>query len=393
VALVDTAFSAARAQFTQPVRPIVTMLAVVGLAIAGAWLVWSQVAPVVQSNPWFNGVILAVFAIGVLACFWQVLQLVGAVRWIESFASDRPGAGVAPAPQLLAPLAALLRGRGARHHISSVSARSILDSVAARLDEMRDITRYLAQLLFFLGLLGTFYGLATTVPAVVDTIRSLDIGADADVEAALADLIAGLEQQLGGMGTAFSSTLLGFAGSLVVGLLDLFAGHGQNRFYRELEEWLSSITRIGLAGSDGDGAGLGGAGAELSVLAAAVDEFARLQEDTARNQAAQQAQLDRLIATLDRLAEAPQPTAAAAGAVADPALLDRLAATQERLIAHLEAQEDAQPVDAESRMRLRSIDVQLLRLLEEVSSGRHEATAELRQEIARLTRTIEALGS
>jgi hypothetical protein len=100
-----------------------------------------------------------------------------------------------------------------------------------------------------------------------------------------------------------------------------------------------------------------------------------------------------LIATLDRLAEAPQPTAAAAGAVADPALLDRLAATQERLIAHLEAQEDAQPVDAESRMRLRSIDVQLLRLLEEVSSGRHEATAELRQEIARLTRTIEALGS
>jgi hypothetical protein len=386
--MADTAFRAARAQFTQPVRPMLTMLVIVGVVAAGGWLAWPQVEPVFRANPWLNGVIFAVFVIGVLACFWQLLQLIGAVRWIESFASDRPGAGIAPAPGLLAPLAALLRGRGARRTIPASSARSILDSVATRLDEVRDITRYIVNLLIFLGLLGTFYGLATTVPAVVDTIRSLDIAPGQDSAAAFGALMDGLESQLGGMGTAFSSSLLGLAGSLVVGLLELFAGHGQNRFYRELEEWLSSITRIGLAGGDGDGAGAGGS--ELAMLAAAVDEFARLQEDAARVQAAEQAQLDRLAATLDRLAERlPGPDG---GGRADGAALDRLAASQERLLAFLESQEEARPVDAESRMRLRSIDVQMLRLLEEVSAGRHETTAELRQEIARLTRAVERLG-
>ena len=388
--MADTAFGTARAQFTQPVRPILTMLIIVGLVAAGGWLAWPRVEPVFRANLWLNGVIFAVFVFGVLACFWQLLQLIGAVRWIESFASDRPGAGIAPAPRLLAPLAALLRSRGARRHITASSARSILDSVATRLDEVRDITRYLANLLIFLGLLGTFYGLATTVPAVVDTIRSLNVTADDGGAAAFDRLMSGLESQLGGMGTAFSSSLLGLAGSLVVGLLELFAGHGQNRFYRELEEWLSSITRIGLAGGEGDGLAAGAAGSEAALLAAAVDEFARLQEEAARVQAAEQAQLGRLTETLDRLAERlPGPGSGASGR-ADGAALTRLAESQERLIAFLEAQEDAQPVDAESRMRLRSIDVQLLRLLEEVSAGRHETVADLRTEIARLTRAIEA---
>ena len=122
-----------------------------------------------------------------------------------------------------------------------------------RIDESRDITRYIINLLIFLGLLGTFWGLSLTVPAVVDTIRSLapQDGDTSDVSV-FDNLMTGLESQLGGMGTAFASSLVGLAGSLVVGLLELFAGHGQNRFYRELEEWLSSITKIGLSGMDAE---------------------------------------------------------------------------------------------------------------------------------------------
>src|SRR5690606_16198994 len=187
-----------------------------------------------------------VFLLGVVTCFWQVLILAQSVSWIENFVRHKAGAEDAAPPRLLAPLASLLRSRKAsRLTINASSGRSILESVAQRIDEARDITRYLINLLVFLGLLGTFWGLATTVPAVVDTIRSL---APTEGESGLdvfGKLMGGLESQLGGMGTAFSSSLLGLAGSLVVGLLELFAGHGQNRFYRELEEWLSSITRIG----------------------------------------------------------------------------------------------------------------------------------------------------
>ena len=125
-----------------------------------------------------------------------------------------------------------------------------MDSVAQRIDEDREITRYIGNTLIFLGLLGTFYGLATTVPALVETIRSLNPADGEDGADIFARLQSGLESQLGGMGTAFSSSLLGLAGSLVVGLLELFASHGQNRFYRELEEWLSTITRLGLSSGE-----------------------------------------------------------------------------------------------------------------------------------------------
>ena len=140
-------------------------------------------------------------------------------------------------------------------NISSSSAHSILESVATRIDEARDITRYLTNLLIFLGLLGTFYGLATTIPAIVNTIKSLAPGPGESGLDVFTKLMAGLQAQLGGMSTAFSSSLMGLAGSLVVGLLELFASHGQNRFFRELEEWVSSITRLGLASGDSEGAG------------------------------------------------------------------------------------------------------------------------------------------
>ena len=163
----------------------------------------------------FNFTAKAVVAHHVLRIGWQVLLLTR--EWIEGFARHEPGAEAVTPPRLLAPLAQLLRSRGARMQISASSSRSIQESVATRIDEARDIPRYLVNLLVFLGLLGTFYGLATTVPAVVETIRSL---APQEGETGLevfGKLMTGLESQLGGMGTAFSSSLLGLAGSLVVG--------------------------------------------------------------------------------------------------------------------------------------------------------------------------------
>ncbi len=152
----------ARPQFTQPVRQIVLMLIVIVLTGLGAFVALPQVLPVFEANPQLNSFIFFVFLIGVVACFWQVIQLIGSVYWIERFASDTSEVN-SKAPQLLAPLASLLRSRGVRMQVNASSTRSILDSVATRIDEARDITRYIVNLLIFLGLLGTFYGLATMI--------------------------------------------------------------------------------------------------------------------------------------------------------------------------------------------------------------------------------------
>ena len=241
--------------FTQPVRQVMMMLLVLGLTGSGAFLALPRVLPVFEANPYLNGVIIFVFVIGVLACFWQLVQLIQSVRWIKTFVRDRDTGVQTQAPLLLAPLATLLRSRSKRMQINTASTRSILDSVATRIDEAREITRYIVNLLIFLGLLGTFYGLATTIPALVDTIRGLAPDEGETGTEVFSRLMTGLDSQLSGMGVAFASSLLGLAGSLVVGLLELFAGHGQNRFYRELEEWLSSITKLGFSSGDGDGGG------------------------------------------------------------------------------------------------------------------------------------------
>ncbi|NBO20913.1 MAG: biopolymer transporter ExbB, partial [Rhodobacteraceae bacterium] len=268
--------------FSQPIRQIVIMLFVVVLVGAGAWFIHGTVAGIFSTNPVLNGFIASVFLVGVLTCFWQVLTLIKSVSWIEDFVRHLPGHDRTQPPQLLLPLAAQMRSRAAMMQISTAAQRSILESVATRIDEARDITRYLTNLLIFLGLLGTFYGLATTVPAVVDTIRSL---APKDGESGMqvfSRLMTGLESQLGGMGTAFSASLLGLAGSLVIGLLELFSNHGQNRFYRELEDWLSSITRVSL--SDGEGADHATMAAMLDQMAGQMDALQSLytQSDVTR---------------------------------------------------------------------------------------------------------------
>ncbi|MFH5776778.1 hypothetical protein ACHFJ0_21245 [Paracoccus sp. NGMCC 1.201697] len=509
--------NAAEPYFSQPVRQVVLMLIVLALVTVGAWFAYAQIKPVFAANPWLNGAILFVFALGVLTCFWQVAQLINSVSWIESFAAGKLGyarqdqgqtQGYA-APRLLAPLAALLGSRGPiGTTISTESARSIQDSVATRIDEARDITRYLGNLLIFLGLLGTFYGLATTVPAIVETIRTLAPEQGESGVEVFDKLMHGLETQLGGMATAFSSSLLGLAGSLVVGLLELFASHGQNRFYRELEEWLSSFTRIGMAGGEQglDQAALAEFLGAMGLRVTDLQEY-YLERDTLRDQEAsdadtrsmalaagverltaliqsdrdalgselaaeRRAQADshrRLSEILERLADGQERLTDATTAVVSESTrvenltvgldraFDRLADGQEQLVAlarngtharlpdelydivarmaegqqqvaslmtqqqppgdrdldgaHLAAltralsrltdgqarlvelaeTKPAQHDDPEARMRLRSIDVQLGRLVEEAASGRDGLIAELRDDMAALTRAIRAL--
>ncbi len=385
----DKSVRSAQPFFSQPVRQVLMMLIVLVLVGVGAYLTYGRILPIFTANLWLNGLILAVFLLGVLTCFWQVAQLVRSVSWIEGFAAQTPGHEITIAPRMLAPLAALLRSRGPRGgQISSTSARSILESVATRIDEARDITRYLTSLLIFLGLLGTFYGLATTVPAVVDTIRALAPQEGESGMQVFDKLMSGLERQLGGMGTAFSSSLLGLAGSLVVGLLELFAGHGQNRFYRELEEWLTSFTRLGFAGGDGDGAlDQAAVAGVLDHMADQVGTMQALLERSDAGRTAVNARLEALAGSVEALTRELQ------GSGGSAAILTRIAEGQDRMAAALTGSgegEGAGP-DAESRMRLRSIDMQLLRLLEEVAAGRQESMADLRGDLAQLTRAVRAL--
>lgn len=373
----------AEPQFSQPVRQIVMMLIVLGLTIAGGILIYPTVAGVFLSSPILNGFIVVVFVIGVAACFWQVITLIASVSWIEGFALDRPGHELTRSPQLLASLAALLSERRSRQALSSSSTRSILDSVGQRIDEQRDLARYLINLLIFLGLLGTFYGLATVVPAVVDTIRSLAPQEGQSAVEVFDNLMTGLEDQLGGMGTAFASSLLGLSGSLVVGLLELFSSHGQNRFYRELEEWLSSITKLGVAGVDPDepltAAGL------LGVIEQSALQLDQLREAMEQG-AARAAQADARVEELARLIAESQRRDAERG------LLERLTASQERVAALLEARDaETGRLDAETRARLRSIDTQVLRILEDMAAGRQDLLSEMRQDIAGLADALRGV--
>jgi hypothetical protein len=377
-------------EFSQPVRQIVLML--LSLCAVGGigWFLYEPIQVVFEANVYLNGLIVAVFVIGVLACFRAVTQLVSAVSWIEGFATNRPGHEFVQPPALLTSLAALLRDTRARSSISATSSRTILDSVGTRLDERRDVTRYLANLLIFLGLLGTFWGLSNTVPAVVETIRSLAPGDAGDGASVFDRLMAGLEDQLGGMGTAFASSLLGLAGSLVIGLLELFAGHAQNRFYRELEEWLSSITRVSI--TDGEGGTEG-------IMAVLVEQNAQQIETlgalVGRNDERREAFDDRIAAltdTVSRLAAGIEGRQQQQQV--DPGLaarqVDLLEAIADRL-AHRPETDDPIEGDHELRARVRNIDLQLLRLLEEMAVGRQDTVAELRTELNTVSRSIMAL--
>ncbi|PZO82487.1 MAG: flagellar motor protein MotA [Mesorhizobium amorphae] len=210
------------------------------LAIAGfvAAILTRQIANAFSTNPGLNGLILGVLVVGILLAFGQVVRLFREVRWVNSF---REGSETTE-PVLLQPMKAML-SRSSSMAFSASSMRTMLDSIANRLDEARDISRYLIGLLVFLGLLGTFWGLLETIGSIGDTIQALDPGTG-DTNAVLESLKSGLAAPLEGMGTAFSSSLFGLAGSLVLGFLDLQAGRAQTRFYTELENWLSTVADL-----------------------------------------------------------------------------------------------------------------------------------------------------
>jgi hypothetical protein len=195
------------------------------------------------NNPGLNGLIVGVLFLGIIYAFRQVIRLYPEIRWVNAFRIADPGLAIAHQPVLLAPMAALLRDRTGVLSLSTTSTRSIMDTIGSRLDEARDTGRYLVGLLVFLGLLGTFWGLLQTITSVGGAIDAIDTNATDNVTM-FSDLKAGLAAPLKGMGTAFSSSLLGLAGSLILGFLELQASHAHNRFYNELEEWLSGITEL-----------------------------------------------------------------------------------------------------------------------------------------------------
>ncbi|SCW85551.1 flagellar motor protein MotA [Ancylobacter rudongensis] len=217
---------------------LVRMFVFILLCVALASILHEPIWRAFLNNPGLNGVIFGVLLIGIIFAFRQVVRLLPEVEWVNSFRIADPGLEVRQAPVLLAPMAALLGDRVGRMSISQATMRGILESIGTRLDEARDLLRYLTGLLVFLGLLGTFWGLLETVSSIAGVISALDVGPESG--SVLDTLKAGLAAPLGGMGIAFSSSLFGLAGSLVLGFLDLQAGQAQNRFYIDLEDWLST---------------------------------------------------------------------------------------------------------------------------------------------------------
>jgi biopolymer transport protein ExbB/TolQ len=336
-----------------------------------------------------NGVIAAVLLGGIAWNIRQVLLLGREVRWLEAFRAPRDGSRAQPLPRLLAPMASMLAARRSdRLSLSTTAMRSVLDGIESRLDETRELSRYMTGLLIFLGLLGTFWGLLLTISSVADVIGGMSVGTG-DVNALFNQLKSGLALPLRGMGVAFSSSMLGLAGALVLGFLDLTAGQAQNRFYTELEDWLAGQTRLssGVLGGDQDGGG---------SMPAYVQA---LLEQTAEN-------LEALQQVMARGEEARGTTSAALGGLAErlsvltdqmragQVLMERVAEQQAALtpaLARLAQAQSQSGLDDASRAHLRNSELYLARLLEDASQGRAAATAEIRNEIRVLTRTITAI--
>jgi hypothetical protein len=274
------------------------------------------------------------------------------------------------------------REEGGRFTISTPAMRSLLDSIGSRLDESRELSRYMTGLLIFLGLLGTFWGLLLTVSSVSEVIGGMSVGSG-DINALFEQLKGGLAKPLRGMGTAFSSSMLGLAGALVLGFLDLTAGQAQNRFYNELEEWLAGLTRLtsGVLGAEG----------ETSVpvyvqalLEQTAENMEALQRTLARGEDDRREGTQAILSLTERL-----------GALSDTMrasqqLMLRIAESQQMLAPALQRMAEGSNEDA-SRAHLRNIELYLQRLLSESEQGRTQSTAELRNEIKILTRTIAAL--
>jgi hypothetical protein len=344
------------------------------------------------ANVGLNTLILGVFVLGVAYNFRQVLMLYPEVAWIERFRRDRGGAlADGRAPRLLAPMATMLGERRDHLRLSALALRSLLDSISSRLDESRDISRYTIGLMVFLGLLGTFWGLMETVASVGDVIRGLTAGSG-DVAGAFENLKTGLASPLSGMGTAFSSSLFGLAGSLVLGFLDLQANQAQNHFYNDLEEWLSSQTRLSSGGPlSGDTGDASVPAYVQALLEQTAESLENLQRTMARGEESRIASNSTFLQMVDRLGTLTDHMRT------EQQVMMRLAETQneirpvlQRLSDAMEARRDG-GVDEATRTHIRNLDVYMARLVDDVSTGRDQVVKELRSEIKLLARTIAAL--
>ncbi|MDI9244758.1 flagellar motor protein MotA [Marinobacter sp. CHS3-4] len=252
---------------SNPKHTLFWMTAFLAVVLVVCALIYQPLQTAFLANWVFNLLILCVLVVGIVITYRQVIVLFPELRWIAQFRTGNAGLSVLQEPRLLKPLARQLNedSKRDRFSLSTLSLRTVLDGIHSRMDEQREITRYFISLLIFLGLLGTFWGLLGTINAVGTVIVNLDMG-QGNFGQVFERLQSGLLQPLEGMGTAFSSSLLGLGGSLILGFLDIQASHAQNRFYDGLEEWLTSVTNlVGRAGEGDDGSEL--------------DELSRLEEE------------------------------------------------------------------------------------------------------------------
>lgn len=363
------------------------LLAVAGVAV----LLASELRTAFVANPVFNGMILGVLALGVIINFRQVLVLGPEVRWIETFRhADEDEAPPLPRTRLLGTMARMLTGRhGDRFSLSTTSMRTLLDAIRSRLDESRDLSRYFAGLLVFLGLLGTFWGLLDTLRAVGGVISGLSLSGQS-AGAVFEELKSGLQAPLSGMGTAFSSSLFGLAGALVLGFIDLQAGHAQNRFYNDLEEWLSERTRLASGGLGGEGEGNVPAYIQ-ALLEQTTDSLDKLQRIMARGEEDRRTGDARLVELTEEIANLAEQTRSEQRGLMG---LTRMQAELQGVLDRLaNATEGGEGHDREVRDSLRHIASNVVDLRQELTADRERLMEELREELRLLTRTVSHLGT
>jgi len=365
-------------------RMIVFLVVVYG----GAALLAPELTPFFMANPVVNSVIVVVEIFGVFWNLRQVQRLNPEIDWVEHFRRARQPLEQAKPPALLAPMARMLAGRAdgeRRFTLSGQAMRTLLDGIASRLDESRELSRYVTGVMIFLGLLGTFWGLLHTVSSVAAVINGMSLSGG-DVNSMFAQLKSGLAGPLAGMGTAFSSSMFGLSGALILGFLDLTAGQAMNRFYNELEEWLAGLTRLSTGALGGDG--------ESSVPV----YVQALLEQTAENMEALQRVLNRAEDTRGQSNATLQSLTERMGNLSDTLrtnqqLMLKLAEAQVALgpaLNRLAATSD-DPRDEVANAHLRNIELLLNRMLAETEQGRAQSTAELRSDLKVLTRTIAAI--
>jgi hypothetical protein len=378
---------------TRPAVYLIRMLVFLVAVAVVAILLSRVLVHIFENNVGLNSLILFVLAAGTAWNLRQVLRLSPEVTWAEAYQTGRRRQAALPTPHLLAPMASMLAGREAsnrpghnRFTLSPTATRSLLDSIASRLDESRELSRYMTGLLIFLGLLGTFWGLLKTVAAVSDVIHGMEIGNGSDFNHMFDQLKAGLAGPLAGMGTAFSASLFGLSGALVLGFLDLTAGQAQNRFFNELEEWLAGLTRLS-SGVLAEGEGSVPVYVQ-ALLEQTAENMENLQNILARGEDSR-AQANLAIISLTEKMGAFSDTMRA-----NQQLMLRIAETQATLAPALQRLTDRRTdgaYDEAARAHLRNIEIYLQRLLTESEQGRAQSTAELRNDLRVLTRTIAAI--